>query len=160
MWTCEVEVLSLILAVNHMLSTALLKEWEQSHRCWVIFNDKNGVIGLILLIVISVHKLHSRPHLNRFWFPAFLPVTLSLLFYLLLPWLFSCPLSLLCHLGPECFFLGEEVYRAFPFAWRPSLGPPTVGCYDGGTWSSSALCSSAFGWGIRCWLLLWESYPL
>lgn len=47
-----------------MLSTALLKEWEQSHRCWVIFNDKNGEVGPILFIATPVHKLNSRPHLN------------------------------------------------------------------------------------------------
>lgn len=64
----EVKVFSLIVAFIHTLSIVLFlhfrQMWEQIHRCWVIFNDKNGVIGQTLVMMIYVPKVNSRSVLD------------------------------------------------------------------------------------------------
>ena len=56
------------MAFTHTLSIVLFlhfrQMWEQIHRCWVIFDDKNGVTGQTLVIMIYFPKVNSRPVLN------------------------------------------------------------------------------------------------
>lgn len=104
----EVKVFSLIVAFTHTLSIVLFlhfrQMWEQIHRCWVTFNEKNGVTGQTLVMMIYFPKVNSRPVLNFVSIQSFSsPYTITV------PPPLQLPLSLFCQSGPYTFQLKRPI---------------------------------------------------